>query len=268
MRDFEQREETGVWGSSVMNYSVKMGDGVNPLSAYDANGNIKAMTQYGWKMGGSSIIDQLTYEYESSNNSNKLKWVSDGLSDPNTKLGDFHDGSNTAGTADYSYDWNGNLTFDKNKDISSITYNHLNLPLLITVTGKGTVAYTYDATGNKLKKVTTDLTISPNKVTTTIYTGGAVYENNVLQFVTTEEGRIRLAKATTATCTPQTDRFVFDYFIKDHLGNVRMVLTDQQESICYPPATMEDSRYATEVQLYNIDDSRRIQKIYTGAGAY
>jgi hypothetical protein len=49
-------------------------------------------------------------------------------------LGDFKDGTNT-GTDDYSYDANGNLTLDNNKAISSITYNHLNLPSIITVTG-------------------------------------------------------------------------------------------------------------------------------------
>ncbi len=65
-------------------------------------------------------------------------------------LGDFKNAANV--DDDYSYDVNGNLTLDKNKSISSITYNHLNLPQVITVTGKGTITYTYDAAGNKLKK--------------------------------------------------------------------------------------------------------------------
>ena len=68
-------------------------------------------------------------------------------------MGDFKDGSNGS-TDDYSYDVNGNLVLDNNKAISSITYNYLNLPNVITVTGKGTITYTYDAGGNKLKKVT------------------------------------------------------------------------------------------------------------------
>ena len=67
--------------------------------------------------------------------------------------GNFKNGSNGT-TDDYTYDANGNLNLDNNKAISSITYNHLNLPTAITVTGKGTIAYTYDAAGNKLTKKT------------------------------------------------------------------------------------------------------------------
>lgn len=265
--DFEQKEGTGSWGNSIMNYSIKMGDGLNPYNAYDANGNIQGMTQYGWKLGGtSSPIDQLIYNYLP--NSNRLNLIRDAEDDPNTKLGDFHDGINATGTPDYGYDLNGNLTLDNNKGISSITYNHLNLPSLITIPGKGTIAYTYDALGTKLKKVTTDQTVTPNKVTTTLYIGGSVYENNELKFTSMEEGRIRFAKATTATCpSPLADRFVFDFFVKDHLGNVRMVLTDQQENICYIPATVEDSRYTTEDDIYDIVTGRRIDKTTAGAGS-
>ncbi|WP_018628836.1 hypothetical protein [Niabella aurantiaca] len=42
---------------------------------------------------------------------------------------------------DYTYDVNGNLTLDKNKNISNIAYNILDLPKEITVTGKGTIVY-------------------------------------------------------------------------------------------------------------------------------
>jgi len=86
------------------------------------------------------------------------------------------------------------------------------------VTGKGTISYTYDATGNKLQKTTVDNTVSPTKTTTTSYIAGAVYENDELQFLHQEEGRIR--RSTTS------GNFVFDYYLKDHLGNVRMTLTD------------------------------------------
>jgi hypothetical protein len=71
----------------------------------------------------------------------------------------------TASAIDYSYDGNGNLLKDLNKDIGSqtasgIIYNHLNLPWQVKVrsaTGtKGTITYIYDADGNKLKKTTSD----------------------------------------------------------------------------------------------------------------
>ena len=126
-----------------------MGDGINHTTAYDANGNIKGMQQWGLKLNSSVQIDQLNYTY--NNNSNKLSAVTDAIV-ADQKLGDFTD-KNTSG-ADYNYDVNGNLTQDKNKDISTITYNHLNLPYLITVNGKGTIQYIYDAAGNKLEKRT------------------------------------------------------------------------------------------------------------------
>lgn len=42
----------------------------------------------------------------------------------------------TKGSTDYSYDANGNLKLDNNEKISSITYNYLNLPFVITITWK------------------------------------------------------------------------------------------------------------------------------------
>lgn len=263
--DFEQQVSGGGWGATIMNYSVQVGNGIDGSSAYDANGNIKSMAQYGWKLGGNPTvpIDQLSYSYVA--NSNKLKEVFDTYSDPNTKLGDFKDGANVQGTDDYAYDLGGNLSLDNNKGVNSVTYNYMNLPELISVANKGIISYTYDATGKKLRKIVSDYTVNPVKVTTTLYIGGAVYENDVLRFLEMEDGRIRFAKATTATCVPLGDRFVFDYFVKDHLGNVRTVLTDQQESICYIPATVEDSRYSTEDDIYDIINGRRVDKSTAGA---
>lgn len=264
--DFEQDDAAGSWNHTTMDYSMKMGDGIAPTSAYDANGNIKAMTQYGWKITATAnVIDNLAYTYDNSTISNKLLKVVDAVSDPQTKLGDFKDGSNGSGD-DYSYDVNGNLTLDNNKSISSITYNHLNLPLVINVTGKGTITYTYDAAGNKLQKEVVEGT--SKKVTT--YLGGAVYEDtytsNVLntppassgplQFIAHEEGRIRVDETNANTPNP------FDYFIKDHLGNVRMVLTDEDKTNVYPAATLENSNYhggtaiSIETNFYLIDNAQ------------
>jgi hypothetical protein len=174
------------------------------------------MTQFGWQLGQSSTtpIDNLTYNYIT--NTNKLLQVIDGNNNNLSKLGDFKYDPATKTSTDYSYDVNGNLTLDNNKKISSITYNYLNLPSVISVTGKGTITYTYDAAGNKLKKVV-DETGQPLK--TTLYIGGSVYQNDTLQFIGQEEGRIRWK--------PDNNTFQFDYFLKDHLGNVRMVLTEE-----------------------------------------
>src|SRR5690606_32013945 len=111
-----------------------------PESAYDYNGNIRSMTQQGLYNGSSTTIDRLSYSYLP--NSNKLARVTD-TAGPTTGLGDFNNGTNSGD--DYTYDVNGNLTKDENKNISSISYNTLNLPETISVTGKGTITYLYDA---------------------------------------------------------------------------------------------------------------------------
>jgi RHS repeat-associated protein len=214
---------------------------------YDANGNILTMNQKGLKINSSPTIDQLSYTYQS--NSNKLQQVTDAANDNTSKLGDFKYDPATKTATDYNYDANGNLTLDNNKKISSITYNHLNMPQTITVSppsggagGGGTIVYTYDAAGNKLQKTTTDNTVTPTKITTTLYINGAVYENDVLQFIGHEEGRIRF-NATNNTLQ-------HDYMIKDHLGNVRVVLTEEQQTDMYPAATMEITTINTEQTYY------------------
>jgi RHS repeat-associated protein len=180
--------------------------------------------------------------------------------------------TNTA--IDYVYDVNGNMTRDLNKDIGSqstdgITYNHLNLPWQVRVrsaTGtKGTITYIYDAAGNKLKKTTVDSAGSMQTVTT--YIGPFQYQgkratgaNNgapadTLQLISQEEGRIRVAFDTTGGQAKTS--FKYDYFIKDHLGNTRMVLTDEQQTDRYPAATMEPGAAVTENLFYSKLDNTR-----------
>jgi RHS repeat-associated protein len=248
--DFKQHNADNSWNHNTVNYDVKMGNGTSYDSAYDQNGNIKRMQQWGLKLNSSVQIDNLVYSYENSDISNKLIKVVDSYSDPATKLGDFNDGSNGSGD-DYTYDGNGNLVADQNKGIVTvrstpgISYNHLNLPTDIHVDSKGDINYTYDAAGNKLTKTVSDAVTSTSK--TTQYIAGMVYENDTLQFVSTEEGRVRFKPAVGATAAA----LQFDYFIKDHLGNVRMVLTDETQIDMYPAATMETAEATTEETFYS-----------------
>ncbi|MBO9570638.1 MAG: hypothetical protein J7497_00265 [Chitinophagaceae bacterium] len=199
----------------------QMGDGADPETAYDYNGNIKAMTQWGIAGGAAQAIDKLSYTYRTG--SNKLAKVTDEINTKTYQLGDFNDGTNT--DDDYDYDANGNLTKDQNKNISSISYNVLNLPEYIAVAGKGAISYQYDAAGNKLSKKVTEGSATKQ----TDYLGGAIFEDNVLQHVAMEEGRLR-PSGTTA--------FITDYFLKDHLGNVRAMVQEDgtllEETAYYP----------------------------------
>ena len=230
---------------NAFNKTANVDFSVTNLS-YDANGNIMSLKQMGLNVGGSSLIDNLTYTYQTNSTSattttsNKLQNVMDASNNAQTTLGDFRyspsyttalGGAKNNTTVDYAYDANGNLTQDKNKDIASITYNYLNLPYTVTVTGKGTITYIYDAAGNKLEKRTVDNTASPAVSTTTTYIGGFVYQNNSLQFFGHEEGRVRKA-ADGVT-------LVYDYFLKDHLGNVRIMLTEESKTDVYPTLDWE-----------------------------
>ena len=232
--DFNQYSGSTFDKSANVNYSVT---NLN----YDANGNIMSMRQNGLKTDGTSpLIDQLGYTYLP--NSNKLQQVVDTANDNTSTLGDFKYDPNTKTTTDYTYDANGNLTSDKNKGITNISYNYLNLPQTITIPGKGTIDFAYDANGVQLQKKTVDLVA--NKQTLTTYLGnGVIYQNtspigsnqigaDTLQFFDIGEGRGRISA---------TNNFVYDYYLRDHLGNSRILLTDDYNT---PSPILEATSYA------------------------
>ena len=97
-------------------------------------------------------------------------------------------------------------------------------------------------TGNKLEKQTVET--SPSSITTkTAYLGAYVYRNDTLQFLGHEEGRVRKVNGV----------YVYDYFVKDHLGNTRMVLTDELQQDTYPAATLEQNATTVESNYYTIN---------------
>ncbi len=233
-------------GSSWINngtydYTTIMGDGSNADNAYDGNGNIKRMQHY---RAPSVKIDDLGYTYNGG--SNKLLSVTDVHNNPSSTLGDFKEISSGA-YQDYWYDANGNLTRDDNKGISSITYNYQNLPQTITVTGKGSIGYVYDAAGNKHKKTVTEGATT----TTTIYRNGLEYSNGILRQAAHEEGRMRRR---------EDGSFAWDYYVKDHLGSVRVTLTEEQMVDVYYMAGMEPANAETENALYSSIEQTRAAK--------
>jgi len=239
------------WDKTQIDFSVS---GIT----YDANGNLQTMSQRGFTVGGSSVIDSLTYNYINPDSSNLLIEVTDAAMDSTSLLEDFHYKSSTKQSTDYAYDGNGNLIKDNNKSIDNMTYNYMNLPQLVHMKGEGNVTYTYDAAGTRLAKVIAD---SVAGVATTItYVAGFVYEQraplaspgsgtDTLQFIGHEEGRARWAyhKYTTGTIAY---KFEYDFFERDHLGNTRTVLTQERDTSNYM-ATMEYQYRGTELQLFN-----------------
>jgi len=250
--DFNQ-QFAGGWGKSDPSNSALAMDYSVSIPQYDANGNIMQMEQKGFRIGKPvDPIDNLTYTYQT--NSNKLAGVTDAANDPNSKLGDFHYNEGTKGATDYTYDAIGNLQTDQNKSITGIVYNYLDLPEQITINGKGTISFTYDASGRKLKKTTVDNTVNPAKTTFATYIGGIQYQNDSLQFIGHEEGRARWALHN-YTAGASGYGWEYDFFEKDHLGNTRVVLTQQKDTAQYM-ATMESAYRAKEMALfYNIDST-------------
>ena len=149
---------------------------------YDKNGNLRTLQRYGPRNEGITdfgVMDNLRYTYDG----NKLTSVTDleGIA-----FG-FKDGTNTGD--DYTYDANGNMTEDKNKGISTIEYNHLNLPTSINfVSQYASINYVYDAVGVKQKKTVSGTGIP---TTTTEYAGNYIYENDELQFFNHAEGYVK-----------------------------------------------------------------------------
>ncbi len=74
-------------------------------------------------------------------------------------------------------------------------------------------------------------------MTTTLYLGALEYKNDTLQQIVQEEGRIRY----TPRIGSAAAHLDYDYFLKDHLGNVRMVITEERKQDVYPAATLEGS---------------------------
>ncbi len=236
------------WNSMVWDFSMKYNESIGN---YDRNGNIKQILRY---HGSWNQIDNLQY---TGWDGNKVLHITDWVN-ANIPVG-FTD--HETYIDDYQYDANGNMTFDYNKGITAITYNHLNLPTLVTMGTKGTIAYTYDAAGNKLQKTVTDQTVSPNKISNFFYAGAFVYRSSylsgntpgpdTLELVTHEEGRLRPVKIdTTQALTPANLKYIYDYFLKDHLGNTRMVVTTETQTDLYA-ATMEAANATKENQLFN-----------------
>ena len=217
------------------------------IPSYDRNGNIKSLTRYA---GPGQLVDQLNYQY----NGNQLNQVDDQSGSTSTQ------GFVDKAGVDYAYDFNGNLVKDDNKGIQTITYNHLNLPSVITFPGKGTINFIYEAAGRKLAKITNDQVA--NLSTITKYDGAFEYKSryptsgtlpsvDTIENIFHDEGRLRFEKIdTTQPLSLANIKGIFyDYFLKDHLGNVRTVITTQTQSDFYV-ATVESTNRPKEDQLF------------------
>jgi RHS repeat-associated protein len=153
-------------GNSSTGYSETM-------ISYDLMGNIGSLIRGGTKSAS------LAYIYQG----NQLSSVSNG----------------GPGFRSYGYDANGNATSDGMGH--TINYNLLNLPA--DIPGKS-LTYTYDATGQKLRKIAGGVV--------TEYISGIQYNGTAIDFIQTGEGRAIKSGST----------YNYEYTLSDHLGNNRV----------------------------------------------
>ncbi|MGN6568267.1 MAG: RHS repeat-associated core domain-containing protein [Flavipsychrobacter sp.] len=193
------------WTNNTVDYTMSN-------VTYDLNGNILTMSHMGTPPGASAPvpIDVLKYTYDSGNS---LLSVSDSVK-INYNLGDFQDVTPCKTCGDYHYDENGNLISDTNKKVSSITYNELNEPIKVTFP-YGSINNVYDGRGNLLQKIINNDTLGTKD--TLRYWGLFNYKNDSLQYILHSEGRARWQA--------DSSKFKYDFFVRDHLGNVRTVVT-------------------------------------------
>ncbi|MDR2039437.1 MAG: hypothetical protein LBQ60_16060, partial [Bacteroidales bacterium] len=198
----------------------------NEALSYDIMGNILSLQ----RSGKAGPIDDLEYVYDG----NRLIRITDRITSGLKPLG-YKDSVNLA--QEYLYDVSGRMTEDREKGVT-VAYNHLSLPQTVTK-GSRELVYTYDATGKRVKKSFGN--------THRHYIGGFEYEGDELKFITMPEGRIRKSG----------DDWIYDYFITDHLGNVRVVLTTGQSGTQVYTAGMEESNAAEETRYFeNVDNTR------------
>ena len=170
----------------------------NEALEYDEMGNITQLTR---DNSGTPTV----YQYA---NGNQLSSLSGGMS------------------GSYTYDANGNQLTDGAKGLG-FDYNYLDLVQGFHNSSQS-VSYTWLADGGKLRKAGPGVTRD--------YVGEVEYNNGILEFVRTEEGR---------AYPDGSGGFRYEYQIRDHLGNTRALLNQDgtlRERTDYYPFGLEIAR--------------------------
>lgn len=207
--------------------------------AYDSNGNLSSLVR---KNTSGSTIDNLSYNY----NGNKINYVNDASGDYASTV----DYPGDASSSTFSYDQNGNMTYEPSKGIS-LDYNLLNLPVEADFGSNRKINYFYTFDGEKVRQAVED----NGTVSKTDYCGPFVYETasgtRSLKYIVTPEGR----------AVKNGGSWDYEYNLKDHLGNTRVVIKNSSgvaqvvQERHYYPFGMEmstlSSGASTNKYLYN-----------------
>jgi RHS repeat-associated protein len=239
--DSENRMTEAIY-SDIGTTGTVTGNRYDEKLTYDIRGNINTLQRWGLTTSCTwGMIDNLSYNYGSYGYNIKNQLASVTESSDLTK--GFKTVSNGSG---YSYDNNGNMTSDPNKGITTIAYNHLNLPTTITFTNSRSISFLYDAGGNKLRK-----TVVLSGVTQYIqdYVGGIEYRTTpsvsstpVLESIFHAEGRI--------TPVGVIPTLKYEYALKDHLGNTRLMFSDKNGDGLISTSSAQETSEVTQENHY------------------
>ncbi len=198
---------------------------------YDLNGNVTALSRRGVVSSGIGgekygLIDCLAYSYEG----NRVVSITDDGQEVYS-YGAFHfvDGADEA--EEYTYDSNGNITSDLNRDISDISYDVNNRPHRIRFSDGGETRYIYGLDGVKRRAehvipgippvVSIGAAVSGATVTsTTDYSGEFVYEDGLLERIHLDCGYLSYRDFSGHRLTEPE----YHFYQRDHLGNNRVDL--------------------------------------------
>jgi RHS repeat-associated protein len=231
--------------------------------SYDVMGNITGLSRNAYEDADNSpkrSMDNLTYSYNS--NSNQLNYIQDDVADASWKTDlDKQD------TDNYTYDEIGQLLSDEAEGISKIVWTSTNRIDSVYKTIGDTLSFQYDAMGMRtLKK----LDRADGTAIQTYYVRDAkgntmaVYEDDdsaqsIAELPLYEaSGRIGLLKPEDVSIDDLADNTEYsnskgiysrnignkNYELKDHLGNVRVVVSDEK-------VFNDDSSYAANILSQN-----------------
>jgi len=184
---------------------------------YDKNGNILSLNRSVRTENACLVFDKLHYFY----NGNRLIAVDDDIN-MQSRLFDFSDNGHkyaTSNNTEFFYDENGNMTEDVNRGLHIDYVKELNLPKTISFE-EGYIENQYLYNGTKYAKREFDA--GGNLQNEEKYFDNLIIKNGQPFKILHPEGYLNLQAG--------ASNQMFNYFIKDHLGNVRIVLSETSDN--------------------------------------
>ncbi|MGN6568378.1 MAG: RHS repeat-associated core domain-containing protein, partial [Flavipsychrobacter sp.] len=252
------REHAGNNGAVTNNDSSRMGIIPTPVSAADT-AKMRTYIQY--------------YTYDAVGNMLEMKHTATGgvgnwtrdftISGSNNKTLSTTIGSNGTGTESYTYDTRGNITAGFNH-LNTLTYNELNrLEVVVGIGGAATTWYQYDASGERVRKVTVDASSNTEKRRLydgqwELYTHKTASTTDLTRetlHVMDDKARIALVDTPTFNTTGSGERQNLRYQFSNHLSTATLELDFNAANISYEEyypfgsTSFQSGRSAAEVSL-------------------